>query len=150
RNDGDVLDNLLLDNYKWQYLDKLVLLLQSFAQSITFIESSQYLTMGMMYPTIYKLILHLDDISIKLTTSKIQDICEIMNDSILNHWDEPKEIELIASYLDPCFKNLHFLSPSKKIETVNLLRTKIANLSDLSTFTTSNIPTQDTHKHMMS
>ncbi|CAG8783334.1 21891_t:CDS:1, partial [Dentiscutata erythropus] len=137
RNDGDVLDNLLLDNYEWQYLDELVLLLQPFAQSITFMRGSQYLTMDMMYPTIYKLIQHLDDISIKLTTSEIQDICEIMNDSMLSRWDEPKEIGLIASYLDPYFKNLHFLSPSKKIEIVNLLRTKIANLSDLSTFTTS-------------
>ncbi|CAG8837773.1 22314_t:CDS:1, partial [Gigaspora margarita] len=37
-----------------------------------------------------------------------------------------------------------------KIETINLLRTKITNLSELSASTTSNIPIQDTHEHMMS
>ncbi|CAG8661844.1 8351_t:CDS:1, partial [Racocetra fulgida] len=103
-----------------------------------------------MYPTIQKLIQYLNDIYIKLIISEIQDVCKTINESMLKHWDEPKETGLIASYLNLYFKNLCFLSPSEKIETINLIRTKITNLSDLSAFTTSNNPIQNTYEHMMS
>ncbi|CAG8808681.1 4042_t:CDS:1, partial [Dentiscutata erythropus] len=71
RNDGNLLYNLLLENYEWQYLEELIILLQPFAQSIIFIGDSHYPTLGIMYLTIQKLFNHLN--TVKLATFEVQE-----------------------------------------------------------------------------
>ncbi|CAG8824859.1 28499_t:CDS:2, partial [Gigaspora margarita] len=66
---------------------------------------------------------------------KVQNICKAINQSMLNHWDKPKEEGLIASYLDLLFKSLHFLNSENRTKIIDLLHTKIIESSDLCIYT---------------
>ncbi|CAG8533209.1 4868_t:CDS:2 [Racocetra fulgida] len=80
----------------------------------------------------------------------IKEVCIAVNQSMSKHWDEPKEAGLIASYLDPRFKNLRFLNVEERTETISLLRTQIIESSDSHTCTTTGSLTKNTQEHMMS
>ncbi|CAG8793753.1 3579_t:CDS:1, partial [Dentiscutata erythropus] len=147
RNDSDSLYDLLLENYEWQCLEELIILLQPFAQSITFMGGSHYPTLGMMYPMIQKLFKYLN--TVKLATFEVQEVCKEIKQSMSNHWDEPKEAGLIVSYLDSRFKNLHFLNSEEKMETINLLCIQIIKSSDSYSCTNTSSYIKNTQEHIM-
>ncbi|CAG8577447.1 12325_t:CDS:2 [Cetraspora pellucida] len=111
---------------------------------------SHYPTLDMMYLIIQKLFQHLDTVYNKLATFKVKEVCIAVNQSMSKHWDKPKEARLIASYLDPRFKNLCFLNIKERTKTISLLCTQIIELSNSHTCITTSSLTKNTQEHMMS
>ncbi|CAG8630275.1 3640_t:CDS:2 [Cetraspora pellucida] len=81
----------LLSEEEWNELEDLLKLLSPFAQSTKLIGGAQYLTLGMMLPTISLLLSHIRQMKTSLT-----------------RWESPPIEAYFASYLDPQFKNLSF------------------------------------------
>ncbi|CAG8441626.1 12809_t:CDS:2 [Dentiscutata heterogama] len=101
RKDGQNLSEKLLSKSEWNELDELILLLSPFAQSTKLIRGSQYPTLGMMLLTISLLSSHLHCIKISLTSSKILNVCQLIEDSISACYDLPLTEAYVAFYLDP-------------------------------------------------
>ncbi|CAG8752607.1 19549_t:CDS:2 [Gigaspora margarita] len=114
RKDRQNLSKKLLLETEWEELNELKLLLEPFTQTTKLIGGAQYPTLGMMLPTISLLLSHLHQMNESLSSSIILDVCQKIEDSILNRWKEPSNEAYIASYLDPHFKKMSFTNKNKK------------------------------------
>ncbi|CAJ0836573.1 13196_t:CDS:2, partial [Entrophospora sp. SA101] len=55
KKDARCLKQCLLQDYEWDLLEKVLLLLKPFEEATTFFSGAQYPTSSLMYPTIQKL-----------------------------------------------------------------------------------------------
>ncbi|CAG8716602.1 34885_t:CDS:1, partial [Racocetra persica] len=141
RSDSDDLKKLLLNSEDWTLLDELILLLRSFVDTTNLTSGSSYPTLSLWYPTLHCLREYLNNILQTITSSQIRTVCTEILASLYKHWDIPDELDCIASFLDPRFKFLNFLSPLQRENIKQNLKNRIELLetsNTLSTTTSSN------------
>ncbi len=73
------------------------------------------------------------DTTKRTVESTLKKICKAIYKSLLHYWNEPNEIGLIVTILDPCFKDLNFLSIEKKDDIENKLIGLYADLENENT-----------------
>ncbi|CAG8780380.1 6475_t:CDS:2, partial [Racocetra fulgida] len=115
---GTKLSDLLLSTEEWNSIDELAKLLHPFTQATEYIGGSQYPTLGMMIPTLIKLSRHLREFYPAITSQTVKACCNKINQSMLSRWSEPSFHSLIAAFLDLRFKQMNYVTASKKRETI--------------------------------
>ncbi|CAG8806201.1 22051_t:CDS:1, partial [Dentiscutata erythropus] len=118
RQDRTKLLDLLLSPEEWSSIDELAKLLYSFTQVTRYIGGSQYPTLGIMIPTLIKLSYHLREFYLTIALQTVKICCSKINQSILSRWFEPLSYSQIAAFLDPRFKQMNYVTASKKRETI--------------------------------
>ncbi|CAI2186045.1 9922_t:CDS:2, partial [Funneliformis geosporum] len=99
-------NDLLFRNALAALADKLVL----DSDRSTRIDGSTYPTFSLWYPTLYCLRNCLNKIACNIKSPQIKIVCNEILASLSRRWDNPDELGCIASFLDPRFKFLNFLS----------------------------------------
>lgn len=131
RVDGDNLKKLLLSPEDWIALEELILLLRPFVDATNLTSGSVYPTLSLWYPTLYCLRKYLKNITHNLTSPQIKVTCNEILASLHKRWDIPDELGCVASFLDPRFKSLNFLSIDQ-IETTKQNLKKQIEVSETS------------------
>ncbi|CAG8687911.1 11331_t:CDS:2 [Gigaspora margarita] len=62
-----------------------------------------------------------------ITSITVKACCRKINESMLSRWSEPSLNSLIASFLDPRFKKMSYITSAKKNETLTYLYTLYNN-----------------------
>ncbi|CAG8714364.1 11605_t:CDS:2, partial [Dentiscutata heterogama] len=118
QQDGTKLSDLLLSTEEWR---------------------SQYPILGMMIPTLIKLSRHLREFYSTIASQTVRTCCSTINQSMLSRWSEPSSHSLIAAFLDPRFKQINYVTASKKRETIAHL-CSLFNIQESSTFISDSQP----------
>ncbi|CAG8556312.1 7748_t:CDS:2 [Ambispora gerdemannii] len=122
RADANVLKNLLLSDNEWKCLNELVILLKPFATATTLLGGSQYPTLSQMFSTFHKLFNHLDTMNSILIYLDIRIVLEKIRESLTRRWENSNILGYIASFLDPRFKNLAFISEERIQQIIEKLK----------------------------
>jgi hypothetical protein len=117
--DGKCLEELFLNNNEWLAINELIELLNPFALATTIIGGSFYPTLSITYPIIIQLIDNTKKNITKINNPKIKEVATELYNNIKDRWQELDITAHIASFLDPCFKNLEFLKAYQKREVHN-------------------------------
>ncbi|CAI2184638.1 16175_t:CDS:2, partial [Funneliformis geosporum] len=123
-------DKLVLDSDRstriddWTTLEELILLLQPFENATNLTSGSTYPTFSLWYPTLYCLRNCLNKIACNIKSPQIKIVCNEILASLSRRWDNPDELGCIASFLDPRFKFLNFLSEDQIESTKQSLKTR--------------------------
>ncbi|CAJ0648197.1 3774_t:CDS:2 [Entrophospora sp. SA101] len=104
KKDGNKLRKIMLSDEDWDLVDELITLLMPFEQATCEFSGGSYVTLSKMVPTIKELIFNLGDfydasLLGETTTKKIYD-------SLIYYWNGPNDLGLLATFLDPHYKNL--------------------------------------------
>ena len=117
--DGKCLEELFLNNNEWLAINELIELLNPFALATTIIGGSFYPTLSITYPIIIQLIDNTKKNITKINNPKIKEVATELYNNIKDQLQELDITAHIASFLDPCFKNLEFLKAYQKREVHN-------------------------------
>ena len=114
--DGCLLESLFLNDYQWNIVKELILLLKNFAAATEILSGSSYPTLSLTYPIISSLFQHLISMKRKIKSPEVLKVCDEMYSSMEEKWTDPGITGLIASFLDLRFKNLTFATTSQRRE----------------------------------
>lgn len=146
RSDGNILKEKILSKYDWQGLEELSNLLHPFAQASIYMSGSHYPTLSMMYPIMYRIFKHLNQIECNLTHISVIDTHKHIRESLNARWEDPKMTGWLATILDPRFKSLTIATSTMRNAVIHELRRKImqselfnSNLTETIVATSNNI-----------
>ncbi|XP_061164341.1 E3 SUMO-protein ligase ZBED1-like [Saccostrea echinata] len=131
---------LLLKDHEWELIDQLSNFLKDFAEVTTYMSTETHVSISQIYPIVCGLLRRIDDFSGDMESNNIHRVRETVKDELLRRYkptskDTAKSIAMVASFLDPRYKNLKFLSKDQR----NITRSEIESLLD-------DLPLSDTAK----
>nr|CAG8498820.1 15351_t:CDS:2 [Entrophospora candida] len=124
KSDARRLKYLLLKNYEWELLEKILSLLKPFEEATTFFSGAQYPTLSLMYPIIQKLKVKFAcgeeqdgkefDISVPNLNNVALNFQRKIYNSLFDYWDKTSDLGLLATILDPLNENSSNLSETSR------------------------------------
>ena len=111
--DFNIMDQLLPTSTEWKTIQDLTKLLASAEQATRLLGGENYTTLALTAPIIDEVIRNFKNIKSKntiITNITISNICNTILDDLETRWNIPNNYGVIASFLDPRFKNLNFCS----------------------------------------
>jgi hypothetical protein len=111
--DFNIMDQLLPTSTEWKTIQDLTKLLASAEQATRLLGGENYTTLALTAPIIDEVIRNFKNIKSKntiITNITISNICNTILDDLETRWNIPNNYGVIASFLDPRFKNLTFCS----------------------------------------
>nr|CAG8656639.1 5008_t:CDS:2 [Entrophospora candida] len=143
KKDARRLKQCLLQDYEWDLLEKVLLLLKPFEEATTFFSGAQYPTLSLMYPTIQKLKIKYacdvtgrnrkddndNDESQKKSNPpprpNLNNIAMIFQqkiyESLFDYWNQTSDIGLLATLLDPRLKKMVLFDYETRMRTIEKL-----------------------------
>ncbi|CAH1768145.1 11743_t:CDS:2, partial [Entrophospora sp. SA101] len=143
KKDARCLKQCLLQDYEWDLLEKVLLLLKPFEEATTFFSGAQYPTSSLMYPTIQKLKIKYacgvtgrnrkddndNDESQKKSNPpprpNLNNIAMIFQqkiyESLFDYWNQTSDIGLLATLLDPRLKKMVLFDYETRTRTIEKL-----------------------------
>ena len=116
KNDGISLDKLFLTNNEWAAVEELVNVLKPFANATTILGGSSYPTLNIIYPIIVNLAKKLEEGLQEINDLEIKEVADTILEQVNYRWHDPGMTALTATFLDPRFKDLNFLTHVKQKE----------------------------------
>lgn len=110
KNDGISLDSLFLTNNEWVAVEELVNILKPFADATKILSGSNYPTLNIVNPIINNLNKKLREFQEKIDDLEIGKVIYVMLEQINYRWRDPGMTALVATFLDPRFRDLNFLN----------------------------------------
>lgn len=127
-------ESLNLTEGQWSTIEELIALLTPFDDATSMLTADKHPTISGAYLAIRYVLKHLSNISQSVKMSK--QIHTDLRQQIMDRWPVPSEsstkvpVWLVATYLDPRFKRLHFLSVGLGAKVQFVVRLKFQQVKD--------------------
>ena len=144
RKGAETMRSFLPSEEEFELLKELVVILSPFDEATEFLSGSKYPTLGFMTPMLEELARRLKNFT------GLNDEVILVRDTILENlierWEDPSEIGMCCSFLDPRFKQLNFCTRDLRRTTIQLMRRKFdeLNLTQITNDNTTPTNNEDT------
>ncbi|CAG8827523.1 16393_t:CDS:2, partial [Gigaspora margarita] len=141
RKEAETISSFLPSEEEFELLEELIVILSPFDKATQFLSGSKYLTLGFMTPMLEELAYWL-----KYFTGYNEEaifVRDTILDNLIEQWEDPSEIGMYCSFLDPRFKQLNFCTRDLCHLTIQIMRHQFDELNSTQTTNDDTTPTNN-------
>ncbi|CAG8747869.1 102_t:CDS:2, partial [Gigaspora rosea] len=126
RKGAETMGSFLPLEEEFESLEELIMVLSPFDEATQFLSGSKYPTLGFMTPMLEELARQLKHFTGQ--NDEVIFVKDTILDNLIERWEDPSEIGMCCSFLDPRFKQLNFCTSDLHRTTIQTKRRQFNEL----------------------